>query len=99
MTATDFMFIMKCPVGQVFTGQSPSLCKHGDMSSCWSSKLWTGLIEGLKACRREGGRIMLFRPEENALSLQMGAERLCMAAPSVQQFVYAVKQIALVNRR
>lgn len=33
------------------------------------------------------------------MRMQMGAERMCMPAPSVDQFVDAVKQIALSNRR
>jgi branched-subunit amino acid aminotransferase/4-amino-4-deoxychorismate lyase len=42
---------------------------------------------------------VLFRPEENALRLTTGAERMCMAAPSVEQFVEAVKQTVLANKR
>ena len=42
---------------------------------------------------------MLFRPEQNALRLTMGAERMCLPAPSVEQFVEAVKQTVLANKR
>ncbi|XP_059077540.1 branched-chain amino acid aminotransferase 2, chloroplastic isoform X4 [Cryptomeria japonica] len=72
----------------------------------WSSSIGTcmnrfvqGLFEGLKAYRTTGGRTILFRPEENALRMQMGADRLCMPAPSVEQFVNAVKQTVLANKR
>ncbi|KAH9317177.1 hypothetical protein KI387_018946, partial [Taxus chinensis] len=58
-----------------------------------------GIFEGLKAYRRADGRIVLFRPEENALRMIDGAERLCMPAPSVKQFVETVKQTVLANRR
>ncbi|KAJ0242305.1 hypothetical protein HA466_0207870 [Hirschfeldia incana] len=38
-------------------------------------------------------------PHENALGMQDGAERLCMASPSVEYFVEAVKQIVLANKK
>nr|AAK43507.1 putative aminotransferase [Oryza sativa Japonica Group]AAP54917.1 Branched-chain-amino-acid aminotransferase 5, chloroplast precursor, putative, expressed [Oryza sativa Japonica Group] len=36
---------------------------------------------------------------ENALRMRTGAERMCMPAPSVEQFVDAVKQTVLANKR
>ena len=45
------------------------------------------------------GRITLFRPEQNALRMQMGADRLCMTPPSVDQFVEAVKQTVIANKK
>jgi branched-chain amino acid aminotransferase len=42
---------------------------------------------------------MLFRPEENAIRMKIGAERMCMTAPSIDQFVDALKQTALANKR
>ncbi|KAG0486019.1 hypothetical protein HPP92_008114, partial [Vanilla planifolia] len=62
-------------------------------------KLWTGIFEGLKASRKADGSILLFRPEENALRMRMGAERLCMPSPTVEHFVDAVKQVVLANKR
>lgn len=58
-----------------------------------------GLFEGLKANRTEDGRFLLFRPEENALRMKMGAERMCMPSPSPWQFLDAVKQTVLANKR
>lgn len=57
------------------------------------------MFEGLKAYRKSDGGIQLFRPELNALRMQMGAKRLCMPAPSVEQFVDAAKQIVIANKR
>jgi branched-subunit amino acid aminotransferase/4-amino-4-deoxychorismate lyase len=57
------------------------------------------LFEGLKAYKKTDGAILLFRPEENALRMRIGAERMCMPAPSVEQFVDAVKQTVLANKR
>ncbi|KAL6961267.1 Branched-chain-amino-acid aminotransferase, mitochondrial, partial [Sarracenia purpurea var. burkii] len=58
-----------------------------------------GLFEGLKAYRKHDGNILLFRPEENALRLRMGAERMCMPSPTIEQFVDAVKATVLANKR
>jgi len=57
------------------------------------------LFEGLKAYRKQNGNILLFRPEENALRMQIGAERMCMPSPTVEQFVEAVKDTVLANKR
>ncbi|KAJ8765609.1 hypothetical protein K2173_014731 [Erythroxylum novogranatense] len=58
-----------------------------------------GLFAGLKPYRKEGDKILLFRLEENAQRMMMGAERLCMPIPTVEQFVDAVKATVLTNRR
>ncbi|XP_031119951.1 branched-chain-amino-acid aminotransferase 2, chloroplastic-like [Ipomoea triloba] len=58
-----------------------------------------GLFEGIKAFRRETGGMFLFRPEQNGMRMKIGAERMCMPAPSVEHFVEAVKQTALANKR
>lgn len=53
----------------------------------------------MKAYRTANDELQLFRPEENALRMQMGAERLLMAAPSVEQYIDAVKQVVRANKR
>jgi branched-chain amino acid aminotransferase len=71
---------------------------------CWEcsdilTKLLQGLIEGLRAHRKEDGSILLFRPEENAVRMRTGVDRLCMPAPSIEQFLEAVKLTVLANKR
>ncbi|KAL8555877.1 hypothetical protein ACS0TY_003622 [Phlomoides rotata] len=58
-----------------------------------------GLFEGLKAYRKHDGNILLFCPEENAMRLRVGTKRMCMPAPTVEQFVEAVKATVLANER
>ncbi|KAE9449560.1 hypothetical protein C3L33_18545, partial [Rhododendron williamsianum] len=43
--------------------------------------------KGLKAYRKQDGNILLFRFEENALRMRMGAERMCMPSPTIEQLV------------
>lgn len=64
-----------------------------------SGFVFQGLFEGLKAYKKEDGSILLFRPHENALRMRMGAERMCMPSPAVEQFVDAVKLTVLENKR
>ncbi|EAY79437.1 hypothetical protein OsI_34568 [Oryza sativa Indica Group] len=97
---TDYMYITKCgqdgnfsegemiPFGPIALNPSSGVLNYGQ-----------GLFEGLKAYRTTDDSILLFRPEENALRMRTGAERMCMPAPSVEQFVDAVKQTVLANKR
>ncbi|XP_074325922.1 branched-chain-amino-acid aminotransferase 2, chloroplastic-like isoform X2 [Apium graveolens] len=96
----DYMYTMKCSQGENFTrGQ---LSRYGNIELSPAACVLNygqGLLEGAKAFRGENGRLHLFRPDQNAIRMQIGAERMCMPWPSSQQFVEALKQIALANRR
>ncbi|KAJ4773993.1 Branched-chain-amino-acid aminotransferase [Rhynchospora pubera] len=100
LVETDFMYFMRSssdgtfskgellPFGPIQLNPSSAVLNYGQ-----------GLFEGLKAYRKEDGSILLFRPEENALRMIAGAERICMPAPTVEQFLDAVKQTVLANKR
>ncbi|XP_020547407.1 branched-chain amino acid aminotransferase 2, chloroplastic-like isoform X2 [Sesamum indicum] len=94
------MYIMRCSQGEAFSkGQ---LQRFGNIELSPSAAVLNygqGLFEGLKAYRKHDGNISLFRPEENGVRLRMGAERMCMPAPTVEQFVEAVKETVLANER
>ncbi|KAJ0981845.1 hypothetical protein J5N97_010100 [Dioscorea zingiberensis] len=98
---TDYMYVMRSPQDGKFT--SGELNPYGEITLSPSSGVLNygqGLFEGLKAYRKgDGNGFMLFRPEENALRMQKGAERMCMPSPSVEQFVHAVKQTVVANKR
>ncbi|OMO92149.1 Aminotransferase, class IV [Corchorus olitorius] len=101
LTKTDCMFVMNwCKDGENFS--EGVLTRFGNIELCPSSGILNygqGLFEGLKAYRKEDERILLFRPEENALRMQMGADRMCMPSPTVEQFLDAVKKTVLANKR
>nr|GMC62683.1 branched-chain-amino-acid aminotransferase 3, chloroplastic-like [Ipomoea batatas] len=97
---TDYMYIMKCTQDKTFT--KGELQRFGNIELSPSAGILNygqGLFEGLKAYRKHDGHILLFRPEENALRMQMGAERMCMPSPTVEQFLEAVKATVLANER
>lgn len=99
LVPTDFMYISKSTEGGIFT--KGELQRFGNIELSPSSGVLNygqGVFEGLKAYRKEDGSILLFRPEENAHRLRMGAERMCMPSPTVEQFVDAVKLTVLANK-
>ncbi len=57
------------------------------------------VFEGLKARRTREGKIVLFRPIDNARRMRASAARLLMPAPSVSTFLDAVKTTVRANAR
>ncbi|XP_010544024.1 PREDICTED: branched-chain-amino-acid aminotransferase 2, chloroplastic isoform X2 [Tarenaya hassleriana] len=100
LTPADYMYEMKCskdgefregelrPFGNIQLSPSSGVLNYGQ-----------GIYEGTKAYRKEDGKILLFRPEQNATRLKHGAERMLMPSPSVDQFIDAIKQTVLANKR
>ncbi|KAG2567964.1 branched-chain-amino-acid aminotransferase 5, chloroplastic-like isoform X2 [Panicum virgatum] len=100
LVPTDFMYLMRCSSDGVFT--KGELVPYGPIERNPAAAVLNygqGLLEGLRAHRKEDGSILLFRPHENALRMRTGADRLCMPAPSVEQFLEAVKLTVLANKR
>ncbi|GMI87945.1 branched-chain aminotransferase 6 [Hibiscus trionum] len=101
LTKTDYMYIMNFTLADDKFSQG-NIIPFGNIQACPSSGILNygqGLFEGLKAYRKEDEGILLFRPEENALRMKMGADRMCMPSPTVEQFIDAVKRTAVANKR
>ncbi|KAJ6799790.1 branched-chain-amino-acid aminotransferase 5, chloroplastic-like isoform X1 [Iris pallida] len=98
---TDYMYVMKCSRDDKFS--SGRLNPYGNIELNPASGVLNygqGVFEGLKAYRkRDGCGFLLFRPVENAIRMQMGADRMCMPSPSADQFIDAMKETVLANRR
>lgn len=100
LTRTDYMYKAKCTDNNTF--ENGQLSDYGNVELSPAAGVLNygqGIFEGTKAFRGEDGRILLFRPEQNAIRMQIGAERMCMQSPSTQQFVDALKQTAIANKR
>lgn len=54
-------------------------------------------FEGLKAFTTRDGRVVIFRPEQNARRMQLSAHRLCMQAPSEELFVDVCRRAVQEN--
>ncbi|XP_022772951.1 branched-chain-amino-acid aminotransferase 2, chloroplastic-like isoform X2 [Durio zibethinus] len=94
------MCIMRCSKEENF--KEGRLTRFGNIEISPSAGVLNygqGLYEGTKANRTASGRILLFRPEQNATRMKHGAERMCMPSPSIEQFVDAVKEIVFANKR
>ncbi|XP_016164554.1 putative branched-chain-amino-acid aminotransferase 7 [Arachis ipaensis] len=90
---------MKCEKGEKFS--HGNLIRYGTFDVSPAAGILNyrqGIFEGLKEYRTEERSILLFRPEENALRMKAGADRLCMTSPSVEQFIKAVKDTVLANK-
>ncbi|CAN8294494.1 unnamed protein product [Cochlearia groenlandica] len=100
LVRTDYMFTTtSCREGNFKQG---CLSRQGNVELNPAAGILNygqGLIEGMKAYRGEDGKILLFRPELNAMRMKKGAERMCMHSPSVHQFIEGVKQTVLANKR
>ncbi|XP_076928813.1 branched-chain-amino-acid aminotransferase 2, chloroplastic-like [Bidens hawaiensis] len=96
----DYMYKAKCTSNNGF--EPGQLSDYGNIELSPAAGVLNygqGIFEGTKAVRGEDGRILLFRPDQNAIRMQIGAERMCMQSPSIEQFVYAVKQTTIANKR
>ncbi|XP_009759445.1 branched-chain-amino-acid aminotransferase 2, chloroplastic isoform X1 [Nicotiana tabacum] len=97
---TDYMYVTKSTEDGHFERGQLNRYENIQLSpSAGVLNYGQGLFEGTKAYKRDNGRLFLFRPHLNAIRIQIGAERMCMPCPSTDQFVDAVKQIALANKR
>ncbi len=56
------------------------------------------IFEGMKAYRADDGRILLFRPEENARRFNLSAERMAMPTMPEELFVKAIETLVSVDR-
>jgi branched-chain amino acid aminotransferase len=56
-------------------------------------------FEGMKAFTTIDGRVVVFRPEENALRLQRSCQRIFMPEFPVDKFVEATKKVVAANLR
>jgi branched-chain amino acid aminotransferase len=55
------------------------------------------VFEGMKARRTREGKVVLFRPADNARRMRASAARLVMQAPSVNEFLKAVTTVVQTN--
>lgn len=56
-------------------------------------------FEGMKAFETKDGRVLTFRPDQNATRMKNTAERLMMPALSEDDFVAAIDKVVGLNRR
>lgn len=56
------------------------------------------IFEGLKAYKSEDGRVLLFRPEQNARRFRRSARKLCMPELPEETFLEALRELILLEQ-
>ena len=98
LTPTDTMYLTESKQGEAW--MPGDLRPYGNMSISPAAGVLNygqGLFEGMKAYRTIDGKVVFFRPEENARRMQRGADRLKMPPVPESVFVDAVEQVVAAN--
>lgn len=91
---TDRMFVMEYDAGKGW--HSPRIEPYAPFSLDPAALVLhysQEIFEGLKAFRRQDGRIALFRPEENIKRFNRSARRMCMPEVDEAFFLAALKEL------
>lgn len=97
---TDYMFSMRYLKGKGWV--EPRIGKYEPLSIGPAAVVFhysQEIFEGLKAYAADDGRILLFRPEENAKRMYDSAERMCMAPFPVEYFLESVNTLVNLEKR
>lgn len=97
---TDYMFTMRYLKGKGWVEPKISKYKPIDIDPAAVVLHYSQeIFEGLKAYAAEDGRILLFRPEENAKRMYESAERMCMAPFPIEYFLESVAALVNLEKR
>lgn len=97
-TPTRSMFMARCELGGEW--ETEGLVPFGDLPISPAAGVLNygqGLFEGMKAYPCKDGRVLLFRPTENAFRAAAGCRRLCMPQVSEDLFMEAVRLVVKDN--
>ncbi|HBE79778.1 MAG TPA: branched chain amino acid aminotransferase [Firmicutes bacterium] len=97
---TDYMFTMKHQDGKGWV--EPKISPYSSFSIDPAAVVLhysQEIFEGLKAYAAKDGRILLFRPEQNAKRMYRSAERLCMEPFPEEYFLKAVETLVNLEKR
>lgn len=96
---TDHMFLMNYDEGKGW--HDPRIVPYGPIEldpAAMCLHYGQEVFEGLKAYRKEDGRILLFRPDRNMARLNSSNERLCIPAIDEAFAVEAIKKLVSVDQ-
>ena len=96
---TDHMFVMEYDAGKGW--HSARIEPYGPFSlepSALVLHYAQEIFEGMKAFRREDGRIAIFRPKDNFARFNHSAERLCMPQMDEAFMLDALKQLVRLDQ-
>ena len=91
------MFVAEHKNGRWNEGNIIDYSKIGIYPSAVILNYGQGLFEGMKAYRTKSGKIVMFRPYDNAKRLNEGCARLCMPALDEDFFVQSISNLVIEN--
>jgi branched-chain amino acid aminotransferase len=97
---TDYMFTMNYRMGEGWV--EPKIIPYAPFSIDPAAVVLhysQEIFEGLKAYAAPDGRILLFRPEQNAKRMFRSAERLCMEPFPEEYFLEAIETLVNLEKR
>ena len=99
-TKTDRMYIARCNEGEEWKeGLMQDFANLSLSPASGVINYGQGLFEGMKAQYAEDGKVVLFRPSDNARRSREGARRLGMPPVPEEMFIDAIKQTVKENIR
>jgi branched-chain amino acid aminotransferase len=97
---TDYMFTMKHRKGEGWV--EPKITRYAPFNIDPAAVVLhysQEIFEGLKAYAASDGRVLLFRPDQNAKRMHRSAERLCMEPFPEEYFLEAVETLVNLDKR
>lgn len=93
-----FMYLATCDPSGKWQGEMQPYGPLNMMPSAQVLNYGQAVFEGMKAQRSAKGRIVLFRPDQNAARMKEGARRLCMPEVPEELFIEAVAETVKANK-
>ena len=96
---TDHMFVMNYDEGQGW--HDARIVPYGPFELDPSSMVFhyaQECFEGMKAYRREDGKIQLFRPEKNMARMNLSCDRLCIPQFDGEFVIKAIKELVKIDQ-
>ena len=98
VTPTRSMYMAHCNIDGEW--KNGTLVPFGDIPMSPAAGVLNygqGIFEGMKAYRTKKERVVLFRPEKNALRAASSAERVCIPKVPINMFMDAIEQVVKDN--
>lgn len=96
---TDHMFIADYTEGQGWGGHR--IVPYAPISLDPAATVFhygQSVFEGMKAYIGEGGKVLLFRPEENMRRMNQSCDRLCMPQFTEQSAIEALEELLIIDK-
>lgn len=95
---TDHMLVMDYEEGKWLEPEIVPYAPFAMAPSTCVLHYGQGIFEGLKAYKNDMGQITMFRPKDNFLRMNKGAERMCMPTLDIELILDCLKKLILIEK-